>query len=257
MVVDQQVEQRVQVDVRLGIDRRRLLGARDLDQAEVRPIGILAHELGVHGDEGLLGEALDEGDQVFGLGDQGMDLHVSAAAIAACPRVDKRLCASEVPPRISAHRYRQNTCTPIAPTIAASSALPTSARPSACPAGSTASAIMAACCSSICAIITGSPRSSRQRAARCSNSSIRFGSESVVTITGDVVARGPEVVNTKLADRRDRGRRSRGRGPVGGGRAADAGRWRAGLSRGYPPQVPLPRPSPRAGARATSCCARR
>ena len=34
--------------------------ACDLDQAEVRPVGVLAHELGVHGDEGLVGEAVDE-----------------------------------------------------------------------------------------------------------------------------------------------------------------------------------------------------
>ena len=44
-----------------GIDRGGFIGAGDLDQAEVRPIGVLAHELGVHGDERLLGEALDEG----------------------------------------------------------------------------------------------------------------------------------------------------------------------------------------------------
>ena len=75
---DEQVEQRLQVDaVGLGVDRRGFLAARDLDQAEVRPIGILAHELGVHGDEGLLREAVDEGLEVVGLGNQGMDTHES------------------------------------------------------------------------------------------------------------------------------------------------------------------------------------
>ena len=68
-----------------GSMRRGLVGARDLDEAEVRPIGILAHELGVHGDKGLLGKALNEGNQVFGPGDQWMNSHVSAAALAACP----------------------------------------------------------------------------------------------------------------------------------------------------------------------------
>src|SRR3546814_6360544 len=32
---------------------------------------------------------------------------------------------------------------------------------------------------------------------------------------------------------------------VGGGRTADAGRGRTGISRGYPPEIPLPRPEPR------------
>ena len=54
LILHEQVEQRLQVDVGLGVDRRGLVGARDLDQAQVGPIGILAHELGVHGDEWLL-----------------------------------------------------------------------------------------------------------------------------------------------------------------------------------------------------------
>ena len=51
------------------------------------------------------------------------------------------------------------------------------------------------------------------------------------------------------ADRRNRSPGRRGDSPVGRGRAADAGVRRAGLSRGNPAQVPLPRPSPRAGPR--------
>ena len=75
---DEQVEQRLEVDaLGLGVDRRGFLGARDLDQAEVRPIGVLAHELGVHGDEGLVGEAVDESLEVVRLGNQRMDTHES------------------------------------------------------------------------------------------------------------------------------------------------------------------------------------
>ena len=55
LVPDEQVEQRLEIDtLGLGIDRRRLVGACDLDQAELGPIGVLAHELGVHGDKGVL-----------------------------------------------------------------------------------------------------------------------------------------------------------------------------------------------------------
>src|SRR3546814_11191589 len=36
--------------------------------------------------------------------------------------------------------------------------------------------------------------------------------------------------------------------PVGGGRTADAGGGRAGISRGYPPQIPLSGPAARAAA---------
>src|SRR3546814_5689007 len=49
----------------------------------------------------------------------------------------------------------------------------------------------------------------------------------------------------QLAHGRDRSARARRRGPVGGGRTADAGRGRTGISRGYPPEIPLPRPAPR------------
>ena len=73
--LDEQVEQGLKIDIRLGIDRSRFVAARHLDQAQVRPIGILAHELGVHGDEGVLGETLDEFGEVAGLGDQRVDFH--------------------------------------------------------------------------------------------------------------------------------------------------------------------------------------
>ena len=79
LVVHEQVEQRLQVDVGLGIDRRGLVDARDLDQAQVGPIGILAHELGVHGDEWMFGEAVDEGLEVVRLGNQRMNMHESVS----------------------------------------------------------------------------------------------------------------------------------------------------------------------------------
>ena len=60
VILHQQVEQRPHVEVGLGVDRRRLFRACDLDQAQLGPIGVLAHELGVHGDERVLGEALDQ-----------------------------------------------------------------------------------------------------------------------------------------------------------------------------------------------------
>ena len=68
-VRDEQVEQGFEVDIRLGVDRGGFLNARDLDQAQVGPIGVLAHELGVHGDERLAGEPLDQGLKVVRAGD--------------------------------------------------------------------------------------------------------------------------------------------------------------------------------------------
>src|SRR5260370_36112080 len=95
LVLDEQIEQGLEVDVRLGIDRGGVGAARPLDQAQVGPIGMPAHELGVHGDEWLLGKPADEGLQIAGLVNQGMDSHESRAAIAAARRVDKSLCYRE------------------------------------------------------------------------------------------------------------------------------------------------------------------
>ena len=90
LVVHEQVEQRFEVDFRLRVDRSSLIAARHLDQAELGPIGILAHELGVHGDERLLGKAFDERLEIVRVGNQGMDTHESPRALAAASRVDKR-----------------------------------------------------------------------------------------------------------------------------------------------------------------------
>jgi hypothetical protein len=77
LIVHQQVEQGCQVDpFRFGIDRRGLLLIADLHQAEVGPEGIFAHELGVHGDEFGKREAVTERTKRFGVGNQGMNLHL-------------------------------------------------------------------------------------------------------------------------------------------------------------------------------------
>ena len=52
------------------VDRRGVLGARHLGQAELGPVGALAHELGVDGDELGVGQGLAEGRQVVGRGDE-------------------------------------------------------------------------------------------------------------------------------------------------------------------------------------------
>ena len=64
LIVDQQVEQRRHVESRgLGVDRRSFLPVGDLEKAQLRPIGVLAHELGVHGDEVRLGQSRAQGGE--------------------------------------------------------------------------------------------------------------------------------------------------------------------------------------------------
>jgi hypothetical protein len=72
LVIDQQVEQGREIDpLRLGIDRRRLLAVGDLEQAQVRPIGVLAHELGVDRDEVRSRQPFAQLFEGLGVGNQG------------------------------------------------------------------------------------------------------------------------------------------------------------------------------------------
>ena len=60
-VVGHQVVERAQVDAGgQGIDDRFVIGASQLDQAELRPEGLLANELGIDGDKVVPAEALTE-----------------------------------------------------------------------------------------------------------------------------------------------------------------------------------------------------
>ena len=77
LVFDHQLEDRGQIDVRLRVDRRRFLAARDLQQAQDRPVGVLAHELGVDGDERLLREPVDQLCEFVGVGDERVNSHES------------------------------------------------------------------------------------------------------------------------------------------------------------------------------------
>ena len=71
--IGQQVEQGREVDaVGQGVDGARLVRPRHLDQAEARPIGALAHELGIDGDELGVGQAAAEGGQRRRVGDHSL-----------------------------------------------------------------------------------------------------------------------------------------------------------------------------------------
>ena len=60
--VGEQVAERGEVDVGgQGVDHRDLVVAGELHDAELRPVGALAHEFGVDGDEFFRGEAGAEG----------------------------------------------------------------------------------------------------------------------------------------------------------------------------------------------------
>ncbi len=72
--------------------------------------------------------------------------------------------------------------------------------------------------------------------------------ESVITVTGKVVERSADTVNTRLPTRRGRAAGHRGLDPVGRRHPADDGRGRAGVPRGYAPALSLPRSAPRKAA---------
>ena len=71
--------------------------------------------------------------------------------------------------------------------------------------------------------------------------------EYVVTITGKVVPRPPETVNTKLATGEIEVQIDEFAVAVDRRGAAAAGRQRRGFRRGHPPALPLPRSPPREG----------
>ena len=74
--VVQELEQGRKVDpLGLWIDRGGLVPARDLEQAQVRPVGVLAHEFGIDRDEIGAGETLAQLFERLGVGDEGMDVH--------------------------------------------------------------------------------------------------------------------------------------------------------------------------------------
>ena len=76
VVVDEQVEQGREIEsLSLGIDRRGFVGAGDLHQAQVRPIGVLAHEFGVDRDEIGAGKAFAELKQRVAVGNERVNEH--------------------------------------------------------------------------------------------------------------------------------------------------------------------------------------
>jgi hypothetical protein len=80
IVPDHQFEQRLEIDiVGLRIDRRSLVGAGDLDEAQVRPIAVLTHELGVDRDEVVAFHSGDEGGEVVSGTDKRVNFHLCAA----------------------------------------------------------------------------------------------------------------------------------------------------------------------------------
>ena len=75
--IGQQREERRQVDAfRHRIDRHRFVGPADLHEAQDRPIGPVAHELGIDGNEGGLGLALAVSGELGRIGDQGHGLAI-------------------------------------------------------------------------------------------------------------------------------------------------------------------------------------
>ena len=69
--VGHQLVERTKVDpFGQGVDRRRVFGPRHLRQAEFGPVGALAHEFGIDGDEFGVGQGLAEGGEFVRLGDE-------------------------------------------------------------------------------------------------------------------------------------------------------------------------------------------
>ncbi len=177
---------------------------------------------------------------------------IGPALVEACRF---RLCLTKRAPHAFFARSRQSPtsrtrqCIAIAPIPAARFARATSAKTCGFPAGATASATMAACCSSICATIMASPRWWPIPDSPAFKHAEKFRAEWVVRIDGKVRTRPAGTENHRTADRSGRDLYPRDRGARPGRRTAYAGVRRAGISRGHPAQVPLPRSAPRASAR--------
>ena len=76
LIVDEQVEQGREVDpLGLRVDRRGFLAIGDLEQAQVRPISILAHEFGIDRYEIGASEPFAELFERLGIGNQWVDAH--------------------------------------------------------------------------------------------------------------------------------------------------------------------------------------
>ena len=78
LVGDHQVEQRLEIDARRQrINRGSFLPVRDLHKAELRPIGVLAHEFGINRDEIAPRQPSAELGKGRGVGDERQDAHGS------------------------------------------------------------------------------------------------------------------------------------------------------------------------------------
>src|SRR5215204_2387640 len=91
-LVGHEVEEGLQVDAgRERIDEQALVRRRHLDEAELRVIGRLAHELRVDGDERVLGETRTGRCKVRGRGDE-----IHRPAIAEAARRFKPVAATRI-----------------------------------------------------------------------------------------------------------------------------------------------------------------
>ena len=246
-------EQRPEIEARCQrVDRDRLLLARDLDQAELGEVGAVAHELGVDGDEALAAHAGAEGGQRCVVGDQRHGLGIISGP---SPRLTPQELSCPLPAVSTGTAGRealvsdgnQHASLSYAP-LRRSAPGTTSMPRCASAAGYTESGITASYSSSTCATMPGSSSWSASPTRRRSRPPRRMRVESVITVTGRVVARSAGDRQPGPADRRGRaGRRGAG-GRLGGRAAAAAGQQRPRLSRGDAAQVPLPRPAPREDA---------
>ena len=76
LIVSQEIEQRLEIDA-LGqrIDRGGFFRIADLHEAQFRPIGVLAHELGIDADEISFGKSLAQIGERLRIGNQIVYFH--------------------------------------------------------------------------------------------------------------------------------------------------------------------------------------